>query len=37
MKKTYVKPVISKKAVVNNIVCMACSKGGSGRSYCLRA
>ena len=37
MKKTYVKPVVSKKVSVSVVVSMACSRGGSGRSYCLRA
>lgn len=37
MKKKYIKPVIAKKASVKNVVSMACTKGGSGRSYCLRA
>lgn len=37
MKKTYVKPVVSKKASVSVVVSMACSRGGSGRSHCLRA
>lgn len=37
MKKSYVKPVIAKKASVKNVVSMSCSSGGSGRSHCLRA
>lgn len=37
MKKTYVKPVVTKKAAVKNVVSMACSSGGTGRSHCLRA
>ena len=34
-KKTYVKPVISKKASVDVVVSMACSNGD--RSHCLRS
>lgn len=37
VKKTYVKPVITKKVSVKNVVSMACSVGGTGRSHCLRA
>lgn len=37
MKKTYVKPQVSKKGSVAIITSMACSRGGSGRSHCLRA
>ena len=37
MKKTYVKPQVSKKGSVAIISSMSCSRGGSGRSHCLRA
>lgn len=37
MKKTYVKPVVSKKGNVKAVSSMSCSVGGSGRSHCLRA
>ena len=37
MKKAYVKPQVSKKGSVAIITSMSCSRGGSGRSHCLRA
>ena len=37
MKKTYEKPVVSKKSSAATVVSMGCSVGGSGRSHCLRA
>ena len=37
MKKTYTKPVVSSKGKTNVTDSMSYAKGGSGRSYCLRA
>jgi len=37
MKKTYKKPVVSSKGKTAVATSMGCSRGGSGRSYCLRA
>ena len=37
MKKTYKKPVVSSKGKAAIAVSKSCSKGGSGRSFCLRA
>lgn len=37
MKKTYKKPVISSKGKAVVTVSKGCSRGGSGRSHCLRA
>lgn len=37
MKKTYKKPVVSSKGKAAITASMGCSRGGSGRSFCLRA